>query len=289
MEREYPNSFARAITREHRTAYILLLDLSTSMSEVIEHNGRKQYKSEVMAEAANNLLHEFYLRANSSGELRDYYDIAVLCYSGHGVFSLFGTLEKPFISIVEFEEMNGIYFRAITTLDRDESCEELSENFTLLNTYGSTPMNEAFCYLFNILEVWCSKEEVQESVAPMVIHITDGHATDSDLNSIVEVAEDIKSLHTNDGAVLLLNIHLGRLERESSLLFPTDEEVEQCHNPFLRAMGRASSIMPEIFVPMIHEMRSRNIGYRYRGVGCNATVADMIAMMNIGTLSAEVR
>lgn len=288
-ESTFPRSFARPITREHRAAYVLLLDLSRSMNDVIDFEGGKYTMLQVVARSANSLLEELYMRANLSGAPRNYFDIAVLCYSGSGVQSLYGDLESPFVPITELDETNSFNFRALTPLDKIDDYEALSERNTLLKAGGYTPMYEAFLYVKEQLERWCSRAENRESVAPVLINITDGFSTDCDSLHIVEICNEIKSIQTNDGGVLLLNVQLSNDPFTTPTLFPSDEEMLSSRNYFLRSMGRASSIMPEIFHPMIHELRPRHTSNSYRGVVSNASIIDMISMMNIGTLSAEVR
>lgn len=51
-----------------------------------------------MAEVANSLLSELLLRATREGEVRDYYDIAVVGYSGEGVHSLLSA-DETFVPV----------------------------------------------------------------------------------------------------------------------------------------------------------------------------------------------
>lgn len=77
-----------SITRSHRTAFILAIDQSGSMAEKLLFRGRQTTKAEAVAEVTNRLLFELIERARRSDEVRDYYDIAVLGYSGDGIVSL---------------------------------------------------------------------------------------------------------------------------------------------------------------------------------------------------------
>lgn len=289
FEPEYPNSFARAVTREHRAAYVLLLDLSRSMNSVIDYNNGKYTMLQVVAKCANTLLQELYMRSNSSGEPRNYFDIAILCYSGNGVQTIHGSLENPFVAITELDEVNALNMRALTPLDHVEDYDALSRQNTLIAAGGHTPMYEMYDYLKDILSAWCAREENRESVPPVVINITDGYSSDCDSLHIVEICNEIKSIQTNDGGVLSINIQLSNELDATPTLFPTDEEMLSSRNYYLRSMGRASSIMPNVFLPLIHELRPRHRDNKYRGIGCNTSVVDLISMMNIGTTSVEVR
>ena len=86
-------NYTQSITRRHRTAFVLAIDQSGSMVEELEFRGRRTSKAAAVAEVANSLLSELLLRATREGEVRDYYDIAVVGYSGEGVHSLLSANE----------------------------------------------------------------------------------------------------------------------------------------------------------------------------------------------------
>ncbi len=281
--------YLRTITREHRSAYILLLDISGSMQDAITYEGQFTTKGESMVDAANKILQELYLRAYRDNEIRNYYDVAVICYSGRGVFSVLhedGVADSPFVPINELNEEQCLSLKCLTPLNY---FDDHAPSKILMMPDGSTPMNEALYVVSKVLREWCGEPKNFDSAPPMVFHITDGHATDGDLRDMVDSAEEVMSHSTNYGNVLMLNIHLNPMSEGQTLIFPTELELEEHPNPFFRAMGRASSPMPEVFVPLIREMREcRSGGDIYRGVGLNVSVVDMISMMNIGTLSVPV-
>ncbi|MFI3248190.1 MAG: vWA domain-containing protein [Rikenellaceae bacterium] len=281
-------AYTNTITREHRSAYVLLLDVSGSMQDVIESQGRKMTKGESMVNAANQILQELFLRAHRDNELRDYYDVAVIGYAGGEIRSLLGDGSKVFTPITElYEESNSwISLKCLTPLNAPD---EVYHRSIVVDSMGSTPMHEVLYVTYGLLREWCDRPENYDSAPPMVFHITDGHATDGDLRDIIEISEQVMSLSTNDGNVLMLNIHLSPMMESQKLLFPTESELAAHPNAFFRTMGLASSVMPQSFTPLIHEMRGRRSNESYRGVGFNVSVVDMISMMNIGTLSVPVR
>ena len=74
--------YTQSITRNHRTAFILLIDGSGSMTEELRFRGRTTSKAEAVAAITNDLLFELIERARRADGVRDYYDIAVLGYHG---------------------------------------------------------------------------------------------------------------------------------------------------------------------------------------------------------------
>ncbi len=278
-------NYKRTITREHRTAYVLLLDCSGSMRDVIDYDERIMTKGESMIDAANKILQELYLRAYRDGELRNYYDVAVICYSGYGIHSMLSS-DRYFVPISEIKSDDGwVAMKCLTPFDMpgDDHGTKI-----VIDPEGYTPMHEALHMTHELLEEWCDRSENYDSAPPTVFHITDGHATDGGFSDIIDISERIMSVKTNDGAVLMFNIHLSPKRDSPALLFPTDREIAEHPSAFFRAMGFASSPMPQNFVPLIHEVRGFRSVESYRGVGFNVSVVDMISMMNIGTLSVPV-
>ena len=91
-------NYTQSITRRHRTAFVLAIDQSGSMVEELEFRGRRTSKAAAVAEVANSLLSDLLLRATREGEVRDYYDIAVVGYSGEGVHSLLSA-DETFVPV----------------------------------------------------------------------------------------------------------------------------------------------------------------------------------------------
>lgn len=276
----------RTITRQHRTAYLLLLDTSGSMQDIIEYDGRIMTKGQSMVDAANRILQELYFRAHRDGEIRNYYDVAVISYSGRGVISLLGG-DDPFIPITELSGNSGgwIDLKCLTPLNAPD---EYHGSSITLSPEGYTPMYETLYITHELIKEWCNRPENYDSAPPSVYNISDGHATDGDFKDIRYMSEKIMSLSTNDGNVLMFNIHLSSMPQNQKILFPTEEELRKHPNAFFRAMALASSPMPEHFRELIHEIRGERSSATYRGVGYNVSVVDMIAMMNIGTLSVPI-
>lgn len=278
--------YSRTVTRQHRTAFILLLDISGSMQDVIEHEGRIMTKGESMVDVANKIIEELYFRAYYEGELRNYYDVAVISYSGRGVISLLDNKE-PLQPITNFNgnSRDWINLKCLTPLNISD---DYHGSKITLSPMGYTPMYEALYIVHELVNEWCSRPENYDSAPPSIYNITDGHATDGNFRDIIYMSEKLMSLSTNDGNALMFNIHLSSMSESQKILFPTERELIHHPNAYFRAMGLASSPMPDNFKELIHKIRGERSDETYRGVGYNISVVDMIAMMNIGTLSVPI-
>ncbi len=282
--------YQQPVSRVNRTAFILLLDMSGSMVEMVDYADGLMSKSACVRDVAERVLQELYLRANHYGKLCDYYDVAVVSYSGRGVLTHLGSSDSPFVSITKLKgELNEISVNGVSRFDTPEYISEVYADGITLEPRGDSPMYEALLWLRNVVDEWCEQPQNRESYPPTIFHITDGQATDGSMNDIVEVAQQVMSVGTNDGNVLLFNMQLAELAHGQRVLFPTDDEVAEHQNSYFRRLGEASSLLPEHFAELVNEVRDRPTTQRCRGIGYNASVIDIVSMMTIGTQCVTAR
>lgn len=281
--------YSQSITRNHRTAFFLLIDGSGSMGEEILFRGSIYTKAEALAQITNELIFEMVERARRTDGVRDYYDIAIWSYSGDDeVRSLLPDGHK-ILSIADVAQLPvSVTHRTIeVTLPNGE----LDLRKTAMPAWvkpkaeGLTPMIEALRTVRDELALWIAREEHRTSFPPVVFNITDGESTDGSSDELRSVANQIRELHTEDGNVLLINIHIGHASNEHTFL-PNEEEGALL-------MGRArllydiSSVMPDNFSELLHTVRG---GYGlppYRGMGFNASLTELVALLNIGSISVK--
>ncbi len=282
------------VTRQHRTAFMLLLDMSSSMMDMVEYGSSFEIKSVAMVDICNKILQEFYMRSFRDGEVCDYFDIAIITYSGDKIVSqLSNDVNNPFVSIKRLSEMckegEFIKLHCKTPFDAGKSADSFDKSTIVVNAGGSSPMYEGLSLAFHAIYKECSRRENYDSKAPFLVQISDGHPTDCNLSAIVDISNKIKELHTNCGNVTMVNITFNSNKDLEPLLFPTDSEIEDHPCYFSRALARSSSIMDESYTPLINEIRKDHKAEGYRGFGCNISVAEIISMINIGTLSAVIK
>lgn len=281
--------YTQSITRSHRTAFVLAIDCSGSMAEQIAFLGRRMSKAEAVAIVANRLLFELSERARRSDGIRDYYDIAVLGYSGEKIEPLLGTC-KQFYSIPEIMRMADTLPTGGQSEYRlpDGSAALLDEvpipAWIVPAARGETPMYEALLDVRDLLLQWTMEPAHAESFPPVVFNITDGEATDCDDDELQEVCRQIRSLRTADGNVLLINIHIASGTAERSVIFPTADEASY-GSRYATLLYACSSEMPAAFEPAIREIRGGVPPYR--GMSYNASVPELIAILNIGSISVK--
>ncbi len=282
--------YTQSITRTHRTAFILLIDGSGSMNEEILFHGKRMTKAEAVASITNGMLFELVERARRSDGVRDYYDISVLTYSGDNeVYSLLPE-GREMLSVAELAAGEIPMKRELVEYRMPDGSTSLRElpvpDWIAAEAAGQTPMYQALDHAYEIAEAWCRNPAHAESFPPTVFNITDGEATDCDEEELRTICERIRSLRTCDGHVLLINIHIAPDESQHAVFFPTEEEAAY-PNRYAGVLYDCSSPMPEVFNEAIREAKGPGALPPFRGMSYNTSAEQLIAMLNIGSISVK--
>ena len=283
--------YTQSITRTHRTAFILAIDQSGSMAERLLFRGRETTKAAAVAEVTNRLLFELIERARRSEQVRDYYDIAVLGYSGDGIVSM---LDDPqtLVPVSRLAEMPVEYTETVVER-RMPGGEPTLRKITMPawvapKAAGATPMYETLLEIRDLARCWCDNPANAETVPPMVFNITDGESSDCDERELIELSEKIRSIATKEGKVLLINIHIATAADTRALIFPTEEELGY-GNRYARLLYDCSSPMPDQFTEAIRQVRGDHAEPPFRGMSYNTSISELIAILNIGSISIKLQ
>lgn len=282
--------YAARITRLNPTAFIILIDQSGSMEEGVLFNSTPMTKADSVALVTNRLISELMLRSCREDGVRDYFDIAVIGYSGDKATSLLGE-KGEFVRSSQLAQMECPK-RKITRerlLPSGESIiTTLEQKYWITpRAEGSTPMYAALLSAYDMAERWCRKIHNRHSYPLTIFNITDGEASDGDPENLLDISDKIKQLHTDDGNVLLLNIHISSHEGNEPVIFPASKE-ELPQDKYAHLLYDMSSTMPATYNETIFQIRNNPIHPPFRGMSYNTSITDLIAMMNIGSLSVNL-
>ena len=282
--------YTQSITRSRRTAFFLAIDCSGSMAEPIRFRGRPTTKAEAVASVANGLLFELLERARRSDGVRNYYDIAVLGYSGDDEVSSLLPGDRDTLSVTELAAVRPDVRRETVECHLPDGGIALRELPVPVwiepRAAGQTPMCEALRRIRDLAAAWCADPSHAECFPPIVFNITDGEATDCDDAELRAVAGQIKSLRTADGNVLLVNIHIAAGDTPHTVFFPSAEEASY-PNRYAEVLYDCSSPMPEVFNEAIREAKGPGALPPFRGMSFNASAEELITMLNIGSISVK--
>ena len=151
---------------------------------------------------------------------------------------------------------------------------------------GQTPMCEALRRVRDIAAEWTARAANAESFPPVVFNITDGEATDCDDEELRAVCNQIKALETADGNVLLINIHIAAGDAGRHVFFPEAHEANYT-NRYAALLYDCSSEMPAVFNEAIREAKGPGAVPPFRGMSYNASAAQLVTMLNIGSISVK--
>lgn len=271
------------ISRHNPTAFIFLIDQSGSMEDRLP-SGRT--KSEFVADVMNRTLTNLITRCTKSEGTRDYFDVGVIGYGGHGIDNGFkGTLSNKImhpISDIEAAPLR-VEDRVKKEDDGAGGLVERKIKFPVwfeAAAYGGTPMRQALVKAAEELAAWCDAHP--DSYPPTILHITDGESNDGDPE---EVAGKLATLSTNDGELLIFNLHVSDSSAQP-IVFPNSEKG--LPNQYAQMLFRMSSILPEHLKCCAQE-KGINTDGEARGFIFNADGIQIVDFFDIGTRAAQMR
>lgn len=273
-------TYSEFATREHPSCIIFLLDQSGSMAERwgSSRGSAEQTKADGVAQAVNDALDELLgTRCQPSFDgVRYYYDIGIVGYGATVGSVLPGSLKDR--TLASAPELYDTYR---TTDAKGQTCDPFWIDPVAQN---GTPMTDALDLVGSILAAWVRNHP--QSFPPMVINITDGIAGPSEVPPL-EWSRRIQSLRTNDGNVLVFNIHISA-KSNGAVEYPSDRE--SLPDQFAKLLFDMSSELPEYMsnylADVLHRPRPT------AGSRCflfNAASRTLVEGLQVGTMAMPVQ
>jgi len=255
------------------------------MSDPFGNADSQKSKAQGVADVTNRVLQNLVVKCARDEGVRDFFDIGVVGYGADIAAAFGGTLagrELWPISQVADAPLR-IEERSKKVDDGAGGIVEERVRFPIWlepEANNGTPMCQALSKAKTILSDWIAAH--RDSFPPIVINITDGEATDGDPSKL---ANDLTSLATADGAVLLFNVHLSS-SPNSPLEFPqSDHELP---DKFARLLFGMSSLLPEP-TRLIAEQEGYRVSDKTRGFTFNADIVSLVKFLDIGTRASNLR
>ena len=279
--------YTAQITRNTPTAFIFLVDHSVSMQQTTTLFGEEMTMAEAAARIVNNQINELVLRCVKMGDTRHYYDIAVVGYGEKAYSGWQGELEgRKFVSPEELKAHP--YTKIVTRKEvRTRSGVQVKEveqvQWVSARHDGHwTHYHEAFDYARDLLSDWMIDHHEKDCYPPTVIHITDGVFNHASKEELVQKANELKSMFTNDGNVILFNIHFTADLNAESVACPIIKD-ELGGDLYAETLFELSSLLPERYNADISRCLNDNRPGRHVAMGMNADATTLIKLMDIGT------
>ena len=207
------------ISRENPSCFLFLIDQSGSMEDEISVGSESQQLANGVADTINKWLQELSIKCAKSEGVRDYYDVGVLGYGNDVASGFNGPLAgRDLIPISEIAD-NPARLEERSKKVPDGAGGIVDQSVRIPVWFepvakGGTPMCSAAKQAKRILEAWIADHP--DAYPPTVIHITDGESTDG---NPTEFLQDLTSLSTSGGNVMLFNIHLSAKQNVEPVSF----------------------------------------------------------------------
>ncbi len=279
--------YTAQITRNTPTAFIFLVDHSISMQQKTMLYGEEMTMAEAAARIVNSQINELVLRCVKMGDTRHYYDIAVVGYGEEAYSGWQGELEgRKFVSP---EELKAHPYTKIVTRKEIRTRKGVQvkevEQVQWVNARhdGSwTHYHKAFDYAKDILADWMIDHHEKDCYPPTIIHITDGWFNHATKEQVMQEANELKSMFTNDGNVILFNIHFTANQEAKPVACPINKS-ELGGDVYAETLFEMSSLLPERYNQDIARCLNDDRPGRHVAMGINADATTLIKLMDIGT------
>lgn len=230
------------ITRNNPTCFLFVIDQSSSMAQPFgDRSAGAITKAEGVATAINNLLRNLIITCSKADGVRNYFDVGIIGYGATVGPAWGGALAGR--ELVPIAEVASSYLRLNEKVEIvDDGTGNRIEQKTRTPVWiapaakGSTLMCEALTYAGRVLNHWLGNNP--SSFPPVVVHITDGEATDGDPAPRMK---EITSLSSVNGPVLLVNVHLSSKWGAEPVSFP--DSAADLPDSFSRMLFSHASVL----------------------------------------------
>ncbi len=289
-------AYSAEISRATPTAFVFLLDQSASMQDAFggaeKRGDAAPSKARVLADTVNRLVQNLVLRCAKEDGVRDYFHIGVIGYGerveplvtpaengvgggsdGGGLIPISHLAERP----------RRIEERLKKVPDGQGGFREQRAKRPVWfdpRAKNGTPMCQALDLAAQMVRPWIGLHP--QSFPPIVLNVTDGEATDGEP---LRYAQQLRSFATEDGEVLLFNIHLSESE-EPALELP--EAPQGLPDEYARQLFQMSSRLP-FSMRAAAEQEGYAVSLDTRGFVFNADPVALVRFLEIGTRPSNLR
>src|SRR5882724_2997607 len=279
-------TYSAEISRSNPTCFMFLIDRSGSMGDSVPaQEGRT--KADAVAAAINRLLQNLVIRCAKEEGIRDYFSVGVVGYGDHVGPAFLGPLAGR--DLVSISEVGNSPARVdVVAKKTDDGAGGIIDQQIKMPIWfdhiasGGTPMCQALELAKTTLQNWIAQHPT--SFPPVVIHITDGESTDGDPSGALQ---SLKALSTQDGNLLVFNVHISSETGTTPLAFP--ESANQLSSKYSQILFNGSSILTPFMRSVANHQHGLNLSDGARGFVLNGDMVLVIQALDIGTRPSNLR
>jgi hypothetical protein len=278
-------AYTAEISRANPTCFVFLIDQSGSMQDAIGGGEASQRKCDVVADALNRLLSELVIKCAKEEGVRDYFHVGVIGYGANVGPALGGTLAgRELVPLSEVAASPAsLETRSKKIPDGAGGLVDQEVKFPIWVSpvgNGGTPMSQAIARAQSIIAEWLN--EHPGCFPPVALNLTDGESTDGDPSL---PAENLRTLASADGNILLFNLHVSSGQTEPVSFPDSDAGLS---NTYAKTLFNMSSLLPE-HMRAYAQQQGHAVSEGTRGFVFNADIAAVIQFLDIGTRATDLR
>jgi len=277
--------YSAEISRANPSCFLFLIDQSGSMEDPFGAGGSSRKKADLVADAINRLLQNLVIKCAKEEGIRDYFHVGVIGYGEKVGPALGGALAGR--ELAPISDIGNLPARVEQRTKKvEDGAGGLIDQAIRFPVWfdpighGATPMCQALTQAHTILSNWLPQHA--DSFPPIVINITDGEATDGNPTA---AATALRALESNDGNVLLFNIHLSS-KGGSPIEFP--DTPANLPDQYAQLMFDLSSTLTAT-MRSIAQQEGYAASESSRGFVFNADMVSVIKFLDIGTRPSNLR
>jgi uncharacterized protein YegL len=278
-------AYSAEISRSNPSCFLFLIDQSGSMGDNFPGEAAKK-KADGVADAINKLLQNLVIRCAKEEGVRDYFHVGVIGYGTNVGPGFGGSLAGKEVAPIS-EIANSPARIEERTKKVDDGAGGLVDQKVKFPIWfeptfsGGTPMCQALNNAKGILQRWLAQHP--NCFPPAVIHITDGESTDGDPSGAMN---DLKTLASNDGNVLLFNLHISSNPNAQSTAFP--DSATNLPDQYSKLLFDGASVLTP-FMRNVAGEHGFNLSDGARCFVLNADLVLVIQALDIGTRPSNLR
>ena len=278
-------TYTSEISRTNPTCYLFLIDQSGSMGDPFP--GEEERKADKVSTAINRLLQNLVIRSSRNEGVRDYFYLGVIGYGAQVGPAFGGSLVGKELVPTSEVALNPTRIEERTKKVDDGAGGLVDQTIKFPIWFdptanGGTPMNQAMSIANRILSDWLIQHP--DCFPPVVIHITDGESTDGDPT---ESMRTLTGLSSNDGNVLLFNVHLSSNPNAKPIEFPNP--TVELPDQYAQMLFNTASILTPYMVTVANSDYKLNLSDEARGFVLNADLILLVTALDIGTRTPALR
>lgn len=287
--------YTAEINRSSPTAFIFVIDQSGSMADAMPGSDPPKKKCDAVADSVNNLLRNLSLRCARPDGVRDYFYVGVIGY-GATVGSAYGGS----LSGQELVPLSALANSPAKVEERtkktDDGAGGLIDQKVKFPVWfepranGGTPMCQALGLARKWIETWVNLHP--SSFPPTVIHITDGESTDSadpaEANRMVgDMMAGLTSISSEDGPVLLFNVHVSSKANGRPIAFPSDDS--NLPDEYAKMLFAGASPLTETMHRVANDEHGLGLAPGAKAFTLNGDLTIVVQALDIGTRASNLR